>query len=150
MLDVSQSVCLHVCMSASSHISSTTWPNFTKLSLHFTSDDNAIIYYGMNFCFFGRLFVKLFALCYRSVVCPVCLSACNVRALWPNAWTDQDETWHAGTPRPWPQCVRWEPSSPSPKGHSPQFSTHICCGQTAAWIKLSLGMELGLVPGDFV
>ena len=33
---------------------------------------------------------------------------------------------------------------------SPQFSTHICCGQMAAWINISLGMELGLGPGDFV
>ena len=36
------------------------------------------------------------------------------------------------------------------KGHSPQFSAHICCGQMAAWIKMLLGMELGLSPGDFV
>jgi len=64
---------------------------------------------------FGRPFVKRFALCYRSVVCPVC-PVCDVRALWPNGWTDQDETWLAGTPRPWPHCVRWGPSSPSPKG----------------------------------
>ena len=40
--------------------------------------------------------------------------------------------------------------SPSPKGHTPQFSAHICCGQMAALIKMSLGMELGLGPGDFV
>jgi len=93
---------------------------------------------------FGRPFVKRFALCYRSVVCPVC----NVGVLWPNGWTDQDETWHAGRPRPWPHCVRWGPSSPSPNGA--QFSAHICCGQMAAWIKMSLGMELGLGQGDFV
>jgi len=49
---------------------------------------------------FGRPFVKRFALCYRSVVCPVCLSLTFVHALWPNGWTDQDETWHAGRPRP--------------------------------------------------
>ena len=48
-------------------------------------------------------------------VCPVC----DVPALWPNGWTDQDETWHAGRPRPWPNCVRWGPSSPSPKGAQP-------------------------------
>ena len=36
------------------------------------------------------------------------------------------------------------------KGKDPQFSAHICCGQMAAWIKMSLGMELGLDPGDFV
>ena len=32
----------------------------------------------------------------------------------------------------------------------PQFSAHICCGQMAAWIKMSLGMKLGLGQGDFV
>jgi len=43
------------------------------------------------------------------------------------------------------------PSSPRPKGHSPtQFSVHICCGEMVAWIKMPLGMELGLSPGDFV
>ena len=39
---------------------------------------------------------------------------------------------------------------PYPKRHSPQFPAHVCCGQMAAWIKMSLGMELGLCPGDFV
>jgi len=43
-----------------------------------------------------------------------------------------------------------DPAPPPPKGHSPQFSAHICCGQMAAWIRMSLGMELGLGPGDFV
>ena len=36
------------------------------------------------------------------------------------------------------------------RGTNPQFSDHICCGQMVAWIKMSLGMELGLGPGDFV
>ena len=139
-----------------------------------------------------------------SSVCPVlsvCLSVFNVGVLWPKGWMDQDETWHAGRPRPaWPHCVRWGPSSPPPKGHSPhpifgpyllrpngcmdqdatwygarphprrlcvrwrprstlsnkgqspplQFSTHFYCGQTAACIKMPLGMEVGLSPGDFV
>jgi len=41
--------------------------------------------------------------CLSCLSCPVC----DVGVLWPNGWTDQDETWHAGRPRPWPQCVRW-------------------------------------------
>jgi len=86
-----------------------------------------------------------------SVRCLSCLSCLSVTFVhWPNGWTDQDETWHAGTPRPWPHCVRWGPSSPSPKGDSHQFSAHIYCGQMAAWIKMSLSMELGLGPGIFV
>jgi len=50
-------------------------------------------------------------------VCPVC----NVGALRPNGWTDQDETWYGGRTRPWPHCVTWRPSSPSPNGHIPNF-----------------------------
>ena len=38
--------------------------------------------------------------------CPV-LSVCNVGALWPNCWTDQNETWHAGRPRR--LCPGWRP-----------------------------------------
>jgi len=105
---------------------------------------------------FGRPFVKRFALmlsdrCLSCLsVCPVC-PVCNVRALWPNGWTDQDETWHAGRPRPG-HIVLEGTQLPSPQGHSPrpQFLAHICCGQMAAWIKMPLGMELGLGPGDFV
>jgi len=43
-----------------------------------------------------------------------------------------------------------DPALPPPKGHPPRFSTHICCGQMAAQIKMSLSMELGLSPDDFV
>ena len=52
---------------------------------------------------FGRLFVKRFALCYRTHRCPVSLtvlSVCNVGVLWPK------------------------------------------------WLKMKLGMEVGLGPGD--
>jgi len=77
-------------------------------------------------------------------VCPVCpvlsvLSVCNVGALWPNGWTDQDETWRAGRPRPWPHCVRSEPSSPSPKGAQPpifgpyQLQPDGCVDQDVTW-----------------
>jgi len=51
--------------------------------------------------------------------CPVCLSVCDVGVLWPNGWTNQDETWHADRPWPWPHCLRWRPSSPSHKGAQP-------------------------------
>ena len=68
---------------------------------------------------FGRPFVKRFALYYQTVVClSVCLSvclACDVGVLWPNGSVDQDETWHAGRPRPWPHSVTWGRSSPAPQ-----------------------------------
>jgi len=73
---------------------------------------------------------------FACLSCPVhlsVLSVCNVGVLWPNGWTDQDETWHAGRPQPWPHYVRWGPSSPSPE---PPFSAHVCCGQTAGWIMM--------------
>ena len=100
----------------------------------------------------GRPFVKRFALCYRPVVLSVCpvLSVCDVGVLWPNGWTDQDENWQAGRPRPWPHCVRWGPIYPIPKGaRTPPsiFGPYLlrpngCMDQD--------GMELGLGPGDFV
>jgi len=50
----------------------------------------------------------------RCLSCPVCLSLCDVRVLWPNGWTNQDatSTWYGGMPRPRRHCVRWGPSSP--------------------------------------
>jgi len=94
----------------------------------------------MNVKIFGQPFVKRFGLCYRSVVCLSVLSVCDVGVLWPNGWMDQDETWHGGMPRPRRHCVRWRPSSSPPpqkrKGaqHSPQFSAHVYCVQTIAYL----------------
>jgi len=31
-----------------------------------------------------------------------------------------------------------------------QFSAHVYCGQTAEWIKVALGTEIGLGPRDIV
>jgi len=40
---------------------------------------------------------------------------------------------------------------PSPKrGQRPQLSAHLYCCQTAGCIKMPLGMEVGLSPGDFM
>jgi len=33
---------------------------------------------------------------------------------------------------------------------SPKLSGHVYCGQTAGWIKMALGTEVGLIAGDFV
>jgi len=55
-----------------------------------------------------------------------------------------------GRLQPRRHCARWGPSYPSPKGAQPQSSAHVRCGQTAGWTKMSLGMEVGLGPGDFV
>ena len=104
--------------------------------------------YVVNCLLFGRPFVKRFALCYWTVVlsclsvCLCCLSVCNVGVLWRNGWTNQDETWQAGRPRPRPHCVRWGPSSP--RRGIPKFSAYVHCGQTAGLIKMPFGMEVGL------
>jgi len=36
------------------------------------------------------------------------------------------------------------------KGTAPQFSAHVCCGQTAGWIKMPLRRDVGLGPGHNV
>jgi len=40
--------------------------------------------------------------------------------------------------------------APLAEGYSPQFLTHVRCGQMAGWIKMPLGIEVGLCPGDIV
>ena len=41
---------------------------------------------------------------------------------------------------------------PPPQGAvaDPKFSNHVYCDQTAGWMKLILGMVVGLSPGDIV
>jgi len=61
--------------------------------------------------------------------------------LWPNGWMHQDATWYGGRPRPRRHCATLQ---------SPQFSAHIYCVQTTGWIKMALGIEVGLGPGHIV
>jgi len=71
--------------------------------------------------------------------------------LWPNGWNDQDATRYEGRPRLKPDCARWGPSSPQKReAAGPQFSAHVCCGQTAGWIKMPLGTKVGLGTGNIV
>jgi len=71
--------------------------------------------------------------------------------LWPNGWMDQDTTWHGGCPRPRRQCVRWGPSSPTERvTATPPLFAHVPCGQTAGWIKIPFGTEVGPGPVDTV
>jgi len=41
-------------------------------------------------------------------------------------------------------------AAPALKGHAPQFLAHVCSRQTAGWIKMPLGREVGLGPGHIV
>jgi len=73
--------------------------------------------------------------------------------LCPNGWMHQNATRYGGRPQPRRVCVRWGPSLPRQKaggGAPPTFSAHVYCGQTAGWIKMALGMEVGLGPGYIV
>ena len=63
--------------------------------------------------------------------CPVCLSVC-LSCLYVCVCLK----------RPMSIVARRPP--PERRGHnSPQFSAHIYCGQTAGWIKMPLGREVG-------
>ena len=42
-----------------------------------------------------------------------------------------------------------DPATPK-KEHSPQFSAHVYCAQTAVCIRIPLGTEVGLSFGDIV
>jgi len=64
--------------------------------------------------------------------------------LCPNGWMHHGATWYGGKPQSRGLCVRWGPSPP------PQFSANVYCYQTAGWIKMALGMEVGLSPGHIV
>jgi len=42
-------------------------------------------------------------------------------------------------------------TQPLPKrGRSPQFLAHVYCGKMTGWVKMALGMEVGLGPGHIV
>jgi len=43
-----------------------------------------------------------------------------------------------------------DPSPPPIKGHRPQFSADICCGQMARWINMPLGKKVDIDPSDIV
>jgi len=70
--------------------------------------------------------------------------------LWPNGWMHQDASWYGGRPLPRQLCVRWGPSLYTKRGSPTQCSAHVYCDQTAAWIKMSLGTEVGLGLRDTV
>jgi len=76
---------------------------------------------GLNKWKSSLYFVKTVRRMLSDRCLPVCLSVCPVLSvtLWPNGWTNQDETSRAGRSRPWPHCIRWGPRSSSPKGAQP-------------------------------
>jgi len=67
--------------------------------------------------------------------------------LWPNGCMDQGATWYRGRRRSRRYCVRQTPNSPPTKkengGRAAPTFRPIYCGQTAEWIKMPLGTEVG-------
>jgi len=61
---------------------------------------------------------------------------------------DQNETWHAGRPRPDHIVLDGDPAPLPHRGTVPNFSAHVYCGQTAVCIRMPLGTEVGLSLGD--
>jgi len=70
--------------------------------------------------------------------------------LWLNCWMDQDAIWYGGRPPPRPLCLRWHLAPVENAHSSPHFSAHVYRGQTAGCIRIPLGTEIGLGPGDVV
>jgi len=101
---------------------------------------------------YGSMGDIYFTVCYFVLlfVCTVTDFSAVEKARGVKFCMHQNETWQAGRHRSWSHSFRWEPSSPSPNGHSPQFSAHICCCQMAAWIKMTLGIKVGFGPGHIV
>jgi len=93
-------------------------------------------------CIFGRPFLKRFALSYLSVT----LVYCGQTVGWIKMLPFGTEVGLG----PGHIALDGDPSPPPPKGHSPQFSAHVCCGQTTEWISMPLVRKVGLGPCDVV
>jgi len=63
--------------------------------------------------------------------------------------TDSNEIWRVSVDRGYTICCQiWPP--PQKGGEAPNFLAHVYCTLTAGWIKMTLGMEVGLGPGHIV
>ena len=104
---------------------------------------------------FGRPFVKRFAVCYQTVVCPVSLSCLSVTLVCCGQTVERIKM-KLGTLvglGPGHIVLDVDPAPLPPKKErdtAPQFLAYVCCGQTARCIKMPLGMGVGLGPGHIV
>ena len=95
---------------------------------------------------FGPPFVKWFALCYQTVVCPVHLSCMSVMLVYCGQtvkWIKIKLGMEAGLG---PSHIVLDGAQlPLRKRGTaaPQFSAHVCCVQTAGWIKMPLSTDYG-------
>jgi len=63
---------------------------------------------------------------------------------------DQDGTWYGGGTRSRPHCTRWGPRYPRRKGGNPPIFGPFLLWPNGGWIKMQLGTEGNLGPGDVV
>ena len=71
--------------------------------------------------------------------------------LWPNGWMDEDGNFSRRLASAQATLCWMGTQLPlSKRGHSPHFLARIYYGQTAGWIKMALGVEVGLSPGYIV
>ena len=84
---------------------------------------------------FGRPFIKQFALCYQTVVCPDYVPVCLSVALVYCGQTVECIKIKLGVKVdlvPGHIVLDRDPAGPPlQQGHNPQFSAHVCCGQRA-------------------
>jgi len=104
-------------------------------------------YFPVNF---WRPFIKRFALCscYRSAVCLSVLSVTLVYCGQTVGRIKMKLGMQVGLV-PGHIVLDGNPA-PSPKGHSPQFSVHVCCGEMGELTKMPLGTKVGVGPSDIV
>jgi len=99
---------------------------------------------------FGPLFVKRFALCYRTVVLCVlsCLSVTLVHCGQTVRWIKMPLGMEAGLG---PGHILLDRDPPTPhRGHRPPIFGQCLCDEAAGWIKVPVGREVGLGPGDIL
>jgi len=62
----------------------------------------------------------------------------------------QDATWYGAKHQPRGLCVRWKPTPPGKRGGAPTiFGPCLLCPK-AGRIKTTLGIQVGISPGDVV
>ena len=98
----------------------------------------------------GRPFVKRFALCYRTSYLPPKKRATAAPTFRP-MYSDQTavciKMTHSTEVYLSPGYIVLDGDPVSETGKAaPHFSAHFCCNQTAGWIKMPLGIEVGLSP----
>jgi len=88
--------------------------------------------------------------CLSVLSCPVLFVCLSVTLVYRGQTVGRIKTKHGMQVGLSPGHTVLDGDPAPPKGHSPQFSSHVYCGQTAGWIKMLLGTEVGLGPGDIV